>query len=175
MKFFFQICAICVLLSSFLSSQELPQSFQDLQRIRNSKIRELNEQYVQALEKLKDQYVQKGELEVAKKLNEELKTARKTVAQAKLVVLPKTNEKQRKEIIGDWVFRSGAWRGTKKFLADGTWTSGNQHVGHWSIVQDVLIVAITGRKHRDIFPLTKDLKKLVGMNQAGNRVTGAKK
>ncbi|MEJ6828777.1 MAG: hypothetical protein QNK61_01155 [Akkermansiaceae bacterium] len=151
---------LTLLAATPMFAKELPSEFKDLKDIRESRIEIINEQYVDALKKLKMRYTKKGDLESAILVDEEIKLYfhDKGFSSAKIHE-DKVNEDQ---FLGVWVFDFGDWERVRTLEKGGSVKQNNKAWGNWKIEGQDLIITFRDGGHINIFTLPFKHSKITG-------------
>ena len=134
---------LLVSFTAFIQAQDKPEDYKRLQTLRVLRKVQMDEQYIDALKKLKTKYTKAGNLEIAVMINKEIEDLEqsKLSKETNKRVIAEQQDTNSEKLVGSWILKEGSYTAELIFNKDGSVdTPKKKNRCDWLTYKDYLII-----------------------------------
>jgi len=134
---------LLVSFTAFIQAQDKPEDYKRIQTLRVLRKVQMDEQYIDALKRLKTKYTKAGNLEIAVMINKEIEDLEQNKVSKRTsdTVITEHQNTNNEKFVGSWILREGSYTTEFKFNKDGSVDkTGEKHRADWLTYKDYLII-----------------------------------
>ena len=134
---------LLVSFTAFTQAQDKPEDYKRLQTLRVLRKVQMDEQYIDALKKLKTKYTKAGNLEIAVMINKEIEDLEqsKLLKETNKRAIAEQQDTNSEKLVGSWILKEGSYTAKFIFNKDGSVdTPKKKNRCVWLTYKDYLII-----------------------------------
>ena len=134
---------LLVSFTAFTQAQDKPEDYKRLQTLRVLRKVQMDEQYIDALKKLKTKYTKAGNLEIAVMINKEIEDLEqsKLLKETNKRAIAEQQDTNSEKLVGSWILKEGSYTAEFIFNKDGSVdTPKKKNRCDWLTYKDYLII-----------------------------------